>query len=238
MRSRLLLEVVGIIALLCVGQQARAGLTTVNPNSAGEPDLFAGLSPNGNVLDALYRPNNYVRIDDSSDQIWQTTGGPVVVTPVAKYAGDDSELMWRPNGQSSLPLFDTSVTTSAALPSSAQSAQFTWELDNLTTGDVWSSIPANNTADDGTDHMVTFLITSGPSSGSYVIAWEDLSQSKHSDYDYQDAVIQVTGAEPVPPGVIKASAASSVPEPVAWVVWVALGSLALGHGWRRGWKIG
>ena len=51
--------------------------------------------------------------------------------------------------------------------------------------------------------MVTFLITAGASAGNYVIAFEDLRGSQSPDRDFNDLVVEVQGAAPVPePGTI------------------------------------
>ena len=67
------------------------------------------------------------------------------------------------------------------------------------TGSVWSSQESDNTPW-ANDHMVTWLITGGPSAGNYAIAWEDLDLG---DADYQDLVVELELAAPVPaPGAV------------------------------------
>jgi hypothetical protein len=79
-------------------------------------------------------------------------------------------------------------------------------------GYIWSSVPTDNQtmpggfAGDGSDHMVTWQITGNTGHernriGSYVLAWEDLdAASKLGSYDadYNDLVVEVSGAMPIP----------------------------------------
>jgi hypothetical protein len=64
--------------------------------------------------------------------------------------------------------------------------------------------------------MVTFKIVGSDQNhqnaiGNYVIAWEDLTTGQGADWDYQDAVIEVTQAAPIP-------------EPASLVVWSVIGA--------------
>jgi hypothetical protein len=64
---------------------------------------------------------------------------------------------------------------------------------------LWSSQQSDN-ASPAFDHMVTWLITGGTSTGNYVVAWE---VENPGDADYQDLVVEISNAAPIPaPGAI------------------------------------
>jgi hypothetical protein len=216
-----------LVALLCTNG-IYASITPVSPNPGGEPNLYAGLSgnPKGNVMDTLYGVGNYSRIDDALDQTWWKWNGGATVE--AKYASDSSVLYWRPIGSATATfLFNIGVQSPkvTATLSPKGVVQFTWELkDTSTNNTLFSSVTASNPdTPNPVDHMVTFLITGGADRGNivgnYVIAWEDRSVPG-SDLDYQDAVIEVTEAAPIP-------------EASTFIVWSLLGALGVTVGWHR-----
>ena len=220
MRKQALLIAVALVVIMLGAQNACASITLVNANPGGEPDLFAGLvgNPGGNannIMDTLYGVGNYSRVDDASDQVWHKFDGST--TAVAKYAGDASDLYWSVGGY----LMAINVGNNVNLPTG--NVSFTWGLKDKSSGDFWSSNPTLNT--DGKDHMVTFLITGVDNThnntiGNYVIAWEDRPIGGGSDQDYQDAVIEVHDAAPIP-------------EPTTIIIWSLLGGLGLVFAWRR-----
>jgi hypothetical protein len=85
---------------------------------------------------------------------------------------------------------------------------------------VFSSVQGVNAPSPGgrTDHMVTYKITGNiTGKGNYVIAFEDRTEG---DYDYNDAVLEISGLQPVP-------------EPSTFAI-AGLGALGLiGYGIRR-----
>ena len=74
--------------------------------------------------------------------------------------------------------------------------KFVWAL-KPSGAPLWTSLQ-NKNEDSSFDHMVTWRITGGAGNtvGNYVIAWEDLPGG--GDQDYNDLVVEVGGAAPVP----------------------------------------
>jgi len=198
MKPRLILYVVTLSAVTSL-QIAEASLTPVGPGGP-EPDLFAGLSsnPQGNIMDTLYGPGNYTRVDDSFDQIWMNFSGAAQVR--AAFAGSLSSLYYNSGSQT-----DFLVTSNTSLgylnqswvPLPSTSEPFSWTMKN-TNGNTFRSIQSQNPG--GVDRMVSFQITGNsghPTNaiGDYVIAWEDLPGSGG---DFQDFVVEVSSVAAIP----------------------------------------
>lgn len=214
-----LIGLAGFAALLC-SQVLMAN--TVIYHSASEPDLIGA----GGILDSEFGLDNLLRIDDDLDQYWTVTGSEVTVTAVAKYAGfrQDFGFINASNDFTSLlyvPYMDAQSNTFTAIDSGSP---FRFGLDP-SGSPLLSSDPLDNVycgwflCSQPYDHMVSWLITGGEYAGDYVVAWEDLK--KLGDRDYNDLVIRVSGASPVP-------------APAAlWLFGVGLLSLARVAGRRR-----
>lgn len=173
--------------------------TLISPASGGE----LGLIGNNGILDQLYGQANLVRIEDPQDNVWLNGGGQVTVTSRARFAGFSFSFGYLDKNQFH-PLFQTngygfSLTGSGVM---TFPSEFQWGL-NPSGASLWSSNPSDNP--DLSDHMVTFLITSGARAGNYVIAWEDLWHL--GDHDYNDLVLEVSGAAPL-----------TTPEPGSWLL--------------------
>ena len=220
---------VAIVGLLLGGSQAEAGYTLVNPGSnnptGGEDNLIPFVNSGKPVImDSIYGPGNYLRIDDSLDNFWTNPDGNAAA--VAIFAGN-SQTLWY-NGSTTVKLFSVPSSNgylggipSAGLPPGPPGPEwFTWLLDtspppDSPAGPEWSSNAAVNS--DG-DHMVSFYITGGNAAGHYVIAWEDLALNV-SDKDYQDLVVEVVNA--YPDGLEQGPV---IPEPASVVIWGVLGA--------------
>lgn len=187
---------------LAVGT-ATATTTDILPTPwPGETDLIGV----GNILDHLYGLSNLTRIDDDFDQIWNPANG--YARAEAKFAGFSQDFGYIPQKDGMFNSADFKSlfkVTSGGIDLGAPSATFSsgdvnflWALDP-SGAPLWTSRPDQNS--DSLDHMVTWLIAGNEgkannSIGNYVIAWEDLP-SGNSDRDYNDLVVEVSGA-PVP----------------------------------------
>ncbi|MFO1477616.1 MAG: DUF4114 domain-containing protein [Verrucomicrobiota bacterium] len=196
----------GISAFCLISTHVVADQTPIAANPGAEPDLIPGLSgnPNGNVLDTLYGPGNYARVDDSLDQIWLNVGGSAEAR--AAFAGTATDLYY--SSSSNPGIFVLRVSPYGyingawtALPGSS-GENFSWMI-HSDNGAQFSSVQTSNA---GEDHMVAFQITGdtgvpGNRIGDYVICWEDLWFSG-SDRDYNDVVIEVSGVAVPEPSTI------------------------------------
>jgi hypothetical protein len=169
---------------------AAATLTPVFPTPhAGEVSLLGA----GGILDTLYGLDNVSRVDDDLDRLWHFTG--MSAKAQARYAGYTQNFGYLPGANGGGFVSLCGVTTTGYLGGSpaasfSTAAPFRF-ADDPSGSPLWTSRPADN---GGEDHMVTWLITGGPSAGGYVLAWEDLPL-RSSDKDYNDLVVEV---RPVP----------------------------------------
>jgi hypothetical protein len=169
------------------------------------------LAEPGGILEQLYGERNLTRVDDGFDQIWNTVSGEAQVIAQAKFAGFDQTFGYIEQNSSSgfdatsfMPLIfvtDNGVDLGAPSQTMATASNFVWAL-QPSSGPLWTSLQSQN-SDRPFDHMVTWLISgndglgySSNTLGNYVIAWEDLPGG--GDKDYNDLVVEVTGAAPVP----------------------------------------
>lgn len=214
-----------LLCLLFVAAAAPAATFTPIQTIPSEPSLVS-------ILDAVYGPGNYFRIDDDSDRTWQP--GQIGVRALATYAGawetlglctlcDGSDDVFFDQTFSADGVFSAPLTVNGAA-SLFVASQFTW-FDYAQflpfVGKVYSD-PAMNPA--GADHMVTFGLFGQP--GAFVLAFEDwlFTANPRSDRDYQDFVLEVTYLSTPP---------SEVPEPAAALT--LLGGLAVLFLARRKW---
>jgi len=161
--------------------------TPISPTAtSGETNLLGA----GGVLDQLYGLNKLKRID--IDQIWTNLDGGA--TAKAMYTGRNEQTLCYIDANNVFQQIFTEtgngfcVSDSGTIPRKEILPTFRWGL--ISAGHTWSSQPSNNS--DGADHMVTWLIISGPRAGNYVIAWEDLDGLV--DKDYQDLVVEIDNA--------------------------------------------
>ncbi len=196
---------------------ANAALTPIGPHSwDGDDKLLQS------ILDTLYGSGNLTRVDDSpypGDQIWMnlTDGGTGGIAQ-AKYAAYSQVFGYIPGvtGGSFVPLFtvqgsgyaaDLTITLSGnSVPGKDTMPLLRWGDDPVHPSGspdppLWSSLQSDNA--DGVDHMLTWKITGNAGHpdnviGNYVIAWEDLDFRGLTDKDYNDLVVEIHGAAPVP----------------------------------------
>jgi hypothetical protein len=171
--------------------------------AAGSVD--AGLSDPGGSIDTLYGLANVVEIGGSYDQVWSNSG-VVAVSAQFKSAAYTQMFGVLPGDSGGLFTPLALVITNGYLggvPALAFTPAVSGPVfrfgDDPSGAPLWSSLVSDNS--DGMDHMRTFYILSGPSAGNYVIGWEDLPNL--GDQDYEDLVVEVSGAQPIPaPGAI------------------------------------
>ena len=189
---------------------ALAVSTDIYPSSS-EPDLL-------DILDSYYGFQYLDRIDDDFDQVWMTSDN-FAVTGLFHFGADTHTFGWF-NSSGNLDwslttsgkdvsITDTPTTYTYSKPSDTTpsiSHPYNFYLQstyNATDGSLitneWFSQSSNNSNKE--DHMVTWLITEDspryiPGQVNYVIAWEDRTFA--GDRDYNDLIIQVTNAAPVP----------------------------------------
>jgi hypothetical protein len=160
------------------------------------------IGPSG-ILDQLYGVGNLRRVDDDMDPIWFPANG--YATAMAKFSDFSQNFGYIPDlnrdgifDESFVSLFDVPGGTdgvglggpSASL--SSGNVTFLWALEP-SGAPLWTSLPSLNS--DSLDHMVTWQITGGASTGNFVIAWEEMPD--RDDCDFNDFVVEV-GFRPVP----------------------------------------
>jgi hypothetical protein len=187
------------------------------------------------VLDNLYDLNNLTQVSSDLDTWWVNPDG--TSSAVARFAGYTNDFgFFKDGGGAFTPIFTISgtsynpgTTNNIAQPidQSVTGSLFTFALDPPQGGPPgeYSSDPSANY---GRDHLHTWKITGSvdygqmigaPTVGNYVLAWED--KFPNSDWDYQDAVIEVHGFHPIP-------------APTTWVGLLSMGAMGLvGFTWRR-----
>jgi len=185
---RTLRILLAVALMLGVASAASATQTYVAPWGWDGPSTGLNI-----ILNNLYGAGNLSRVDDANDQLWHFTG--MTATAQAKYAGYTQDFGFVPgaSGGSFQHLF--TVTANGYLSGSPAAAFSTGSpfrfADDPSGAPLWTSLPSDN---GGGDHMVTWLVTGGPSKGAYVLCWEDLPLCR-SDRDYNDLVVEV---RPVP----------------------------------------
>jgi hypothetical protein len=176
-----------------------------------------------------------------NDQLWQfVTGNTGTALITARFAGDVSQFgTAAPNAPAGpgnfTPAFDgsnnplfivgsgynatfntaadgsgTSTTTATFTGSNPFAFALHDTNGNPANNKFYSSVQALNA--DGNDHMVTFQVTNADgSSGGYLLAFEDRSVTNGTDFDHNDAVIQVQGVTPTPEPATMIMALTALP---------------------------
>jgi len=189
-----------LITLLSFGIFLGVGTAAATPTMI-LPGPEIPLVGSGGILDSLYGWGNLSRIDDAYDRIWNPANGSA--TAEAKFAGFNQNFGYIPDLNND-NIFDESFVS--LFPVTGNGINLGGPTSTFNSGDVnllwavdpsgaplWTSLPGQNS--DRLDHMVTWLITGGPSAGNHVIAWEDLLGG--GDRDFNDLVVEVSNS-PVP----------------------------------------
>jgi hypothetical protein len=192
------------------------------------------------------------RVDDSLDRSWSVVSANAAVRPLARYAGDQSQLgvstgsgvlVLSPTLQNSTlgvqhpDLFAGSVRSGDFRPLSypwlplpgAIGSAFAFVLQNLSSSLQLSSdtsLAGFSNSGYAQDWMVTWEVAG---QDSYLVAWEDrrnIANGLPNDYDYNDYVLEVRGVSPLPGGLTGQGGPPAVPLPAAfWLFLSALGVL-------------
>jgi hypothetical protein len=229
-RSTMLCVVMLLLMGTAVVSTAGAAMTSIYTPIYGEPWLALSRPGQMSILETLYGADNFVRVDDSLDQIWWEYDG--TADAAAKYAGHKHGIGFtQGTSGGDTQMFDTSgdgynVTGGFTFDFNPND-ELRFNFKDINTGDVWSSLQSENTLDPSSDHMVTFAITGGDSKGHFALAWEDLRLGA-SDRDYNDLVIEVAQVQPASyPRPVELPEPAEVPEPGSLVL---LGLVLLGAG--------
>jgi len=191
-------NVVGAAVVLCLAvatvPTAHAFYTYINPLGGGdgsEPSLIAP----GGILDDLYGLANLERVPDDIDQGWFNLDG--LGKAEVKHAASEHYFGYYVGlgpGGSFNTLGPTTPGHIYTFDQDDTGANFRFGLwRDPDSGPKWSSLMADNSPGNY-DHMVTWKVA-GVDHPRYVIAWEDLNLG---DRDYNDSVIQIDYAEPIP----------------------------------------
>jgi hypothetical protein len=207
---------VGLLVFASV--QVLADVTTIRED----------LTPSGEtkLSDILSGYGTLIRIDDFNasltDQIWKETDGSVHLE--VKYAGDQHTLGYylgtsggtfqtisKVSGSGSTATWLDTGTKDETFLAGGTDSIFRFGLRNHTEGYDWSSKIYPDNSDCG-DHMVTWKVVD---TGNYIIAWDDRDPGPSGtgvpdpgsphwyDLDFNDLVIEVSNAQPVPePGTL------------------------------------
>lgn len=176
---------------------SNGAITAERHLDSGDNSLLTLLSPTG-----------------GDDQAWSAAGaGPTVITAKAKYAGDSHVFGWIDDsvrGGGFQPLLPTNVFNAPV--SVLLSSSFRWALSDTSTGKLWTSRISDNHDDAGATHdqMVTYRITGpGITEPTYLLMWEDRIGGG-SDYDYNDAAIEISARSIPGPGAASLGALGAV----------------------------
>jgi hypothetical protein len=204
--------------LLGVPSQASADFTTINitvdptykeppllgPDVSGYSSKALDETGNESILEYLYgydaHPEYLERIDDDLDQWWKETDG--TVSARAKFTSTRGQFGFFDNANrvlysdtgtvyhsedGSYGEIDPATDPSGSPDFNSATFSFYWFFDGAE-----SNHPAG-----GADEMVTFRVTdAGKASGilaEYILGFED-----GTDDDFQDLVVEVSGAQPIP----------------------------------------
>ncbi len=128
------------------------------------------------------------------DDIW--SGGLTTITARAKYAADTHAFGWINSGSAPSSGFQSLLsTTSFNSPVTVTlSGSFRWALNDLTTGQMSSSLPSENIG--GIDQMATYRMSGAAiTQPTWLLVWED--RFSGADRDFNDSAIELV-AVPTP----------------------------------------
>lgn len=193
-----------------------------------------GNEPSHNsILEQIYGLNNLTRIDDALDQVWYSMG-EVTVIEKAKQAGYGHDKLWLA-GKEEHFLFSTPRKAKyinncheveCRTASFNPNGEFYFGIDPTKKSDKYSIDDMNV---DGYNHMITYQITSAIDRpwhedliGDYVVAWEDIAAGElknYPDWDYQDNILHISGANPSAIPEIPAGAAVPLMGLIGFGLW-------------------
>ncbi len=184
-------------AVLILGLIFLSGCAATKPSLVPDQERWLEVNqPDGTlcIMEYLFGPDNWVRLDKAGDALW-STGSGAKVRVVAKYSAI-SQNLWADTQE--LCKFDGVNFSSLSSGPSAQIKDVkTFRLINKSGGVDWSSLASQNP--DSRNHIIVFKITKhggvNYSLGDYVIAWEDSGEA--GDYDYNDFVVLLHNIQPV-----------------------------------------
>jgi len=179
-------QVLAALACLLLAAEARATITPIS-----NVNFFHGL------LDSTYGPGNYVRIDDDLDHLWNSSNATATYVDETDGFVPDFGYFAGAAGDTFHPLL-LDIDQPGPVPASVPVPDLSplrWGLRVETSLDQFLYNLNSNPADNGDslDHMVTFRITGGPSTGNYVVGWESLFGG--GDRDFTDVVIELAGVQ-------------------------------------------
>jgi hypothetical protein len=203
---------------------APAGYFPPSPDPNGEPSLKQ-------ILDSTYGAGHWSQLNGAT--VWNSVSpGVASYQLIAAYSADVHQFGYStttggsPNSSNFTSLFSVSgsVYSRTVSPSGFGSfsitagSPFVFVLNNVTTGNYFSSNDLQNLGIDpmNPDHVLAFSVQGEPN--TYVLAFEDLTIGEKSDIDYNDLVVQVS--------------MKPVPEPASLVlIGLGAGTCAI-YGWR------
>jgi hypothetical protein len=181
-----------------VGQNLINGATNMK-DGAVQNTTFGGYS-NGaitatRIMDRGGEGLLNLLLNNDDDQQW--ADGVVQLQVTAKFADDNHTFGWidATAGNAKNALLNTGSLNSPVLV--GLSSEFKWFLESPSTGNVLTSVEADNTGvgpfkSTFFDQMVSYEIIGVDGSKRYVLFWEDrLNGQAFNDYDYNDAVIEI-----------------------------------------------
>lgn len=163
------------------------------------------------ILNSLYTSRGVAldRVDDDLDHRFQTQGGRAQA--IARFAANVQNFGYNQgeSGGAFHTIFRVPGSEAFSWVDIPSMESFRFFLNSSNGSPVyWASNPSENR---GQDHLLTWRIASGPDTGDYVLAWEDMDLA-YSDRDYNDLIVQIRTVTPIVP----------IPEPAS------IGLLALG----------
>lgn len=215
-----------VLVALAAASSANAAFTNVQPAPGGEKNhqQILGLVYGGSfVLNEAASPTysngnlTFTRVNDAGlggvlavvtndatptdDQHWSigNATGPATVIARSKYAGDNHTFGWIDDTQAEPSYQSLGSTSTFNVPVAVNlSSNFRWALNDTSMNTIWTSRASDNVVSgEGHDQMTTYRVT-GPSitQPTFLLFWEDRIGGG-ADYDYNDAVIEIT-AVPAP----------------------------------------
>lgn len=199
------------LALLAAAATPAAAVDTPIVNGPVR-DALGQAGVNAFLDSLLPGAQTFQRVADGGDNLWVATAGSLTTVYLgAGYSngvgvvlgasgGTYTELLSNPPGVGgTFPAPSGDLDLNGPGDSSQELFRFAIQVNQNNPGagdhnDVYTSLSSENP--NGNDHMVTWLITSGTFAGSYIIGFEDLPNL--GDKDYEDVMLLVSGAAPVP----------------------------------------